>query len=505
MKNKTLRILQILIGFFGMVHMANAQPQIDWARNYGGSEGEIAYAIEPTTDGGSIVVGSSWSSDGDLIINNGSEDWLILKLDVNGDIEWHKSLGSQQSERATDVKQTNDNGYIVTGNLSDDGTNPNHNGTNDFWVIKLDSDGEIEWEQLYGTGASYSATSILLTADQGYIVSGHSSSQGKLYKIDAQGNIEWNEGYGGSEIDRFTAIQQTTDLGYVITGYSESNDGDVGFNNGERDIWVLKIDVAGEIEWSKVFGGSAKDEAHGVQQTDEGNFIVAGWTRSNNGDIENNYGSTDVWVLKLDPLGNLLWEKNYGGQGTDEGNSLEKISTGGYLISGSTRSDEQDVSEISGIEDIWIIKINEEGSLEWEKSIGGTGTNISISYDIKATTNGQIFATGNTNGGTNDFNSNNGGFDIFVAKLSLMTSGLEEAYFQSTMMLYPNPNSGDFTINNSKISNSVNIKIHDITGQVIYTKSDTNLPIDVNKLSRGIYIVSINSKNNNYREKIIVH
>jgi len=440
------------------MHIAIAQPQIDWVKNYGGTENEIAFAITITNDGGTIVAGSSWSMDGDVTVNNGSEDWLILKLDVNGDLQWHKSLGSSLSERARDIKQTSDNGYIAIGNLADDGSNPNHHGTNDFWVLKLDSDGEIEWDQLYGTGASYSATSVLLTKDQGYMVSGHSSSDGKLFKIDALGNVEWNNGYGGSGIDRFTSIQQTTDLGYIITGYSESNDGDVGLNNGQKDIWVLKIDTDGEIEWSKVYGGSANDEAHGVQQTDDGNYLVAGWTRSNDGDIGNNYGSADVWVLKLDPLGNLLWEKNYGGQKTDEAHALEKTSTGEYLISGSARSEDQDVSEPKGIEDIWIIKIDDEGNLEWEKSIGGTGTNISISYDIKATADGQIYATGNSNASSNDFNQSNGGFDIWIAKLSFLSSGLWDTYSESAISLHPNPNSGNFTISNPVVSLAHSIK-----------------------------------------------
>ena len=183
--------------------------------------------------------------------------------------------------------------------------------------------------------------------------------------------IQWAKCYGGSEYDAALSIQQTTDGGYIVAGLSLSNDNDVSGNHGGEDYWIVKLTSTGSIEWQKSLGGSGEDRASSVIQTTDGGYIIAGTSNSNDGDVSGNHGRDDYWIVKLSSTGILEWQKSLGGSGDDDANSIQQTTDGGYIIAGGSNSNDGDVSGNHGSDDYWIVKLAPSGSIEWQKSLGG--------------------------------------------------------------------------------------------------------------------------------------
>lgn len=403
-------------------------PEIVWQKCLGGSQNDYAHAIRQTADGGYIVAGATWSNDGDVSGNNGGTDFWVVKLDAFGSIVWQKCLGGSQDEMAYDVQQTTNGGYIVVGTTtSDDGAVTGTSGTINAWVVKLDSSGNLDWQRSLGGRGSDYAHSVDQTTDGGYIVAGSTSSnEGDVsgnkgggdvwvFKLDNLGNLLWQKCLGGSEDDAAWSIQQTTDDGYIVAGMTRSNDGDVSGNNGSADFWVVKLDSAGNILWQKCLGGSNTDFARSVRQTSDGGYIVAGFTQSNDGNVTGFHGDRDVWVVKLDSLGNLLWQKCFGGTGKDEAWSVEHTSDGGYVIAGGTSSNNGDVTGNNGGTDAWVVKLDASGTLVWQRCMGGS--DLDFAFSILANHDGSYVVAGYTRSDDGDVIGKNEGDDAWIVKL----------------------------------------------------------------------------------------
>jgi len=349
-----------------------------WEQNLGGSGNELAYSIQQTTDGGYIVAGESDDATG----NHGNTDYWIVKLDSSGNIIWQKSLGGSGGETAYSIQQTNDGGYIVAGtSTSTDGDVTGNHGNGDYWIVKLDSSGNIIWQKSLGGSGNDYAQSIQQTSDGGYIVAGTSTSNDGdvtghhgaagvpgvngvsdywIVKLDSSGNIIWQKSLGGSDDDIVTSIQQTTDGGYIVAGYSWSTDGDVTGNHGNGDYWIVKLDSSGNIIWQKSLGGSGNDYASSIQQTTDGGYIVAGTSWSNDGDVTGHHGAagvTDYWIVKLDSSGNIIWQKSLGGSNTDGAHSIQQTTDGGYVVAGDSFSNDGDVTNGSSGGLVWVVKL----------------------------------------------------------------------------------------------------------------------------------------------------
>ena len=256
-------LMFFLVIFSTSVYSQNA-PEIIWQKTLGGSDAEAAVAIAVTPDGGYIVAGGTYSNDGDVSENQGGEDFWVVKLDKDGNIIWQKTYGGSDYDKANDIAVTPDGGYIVAGGTySNDGDVSENQGGEDLWVVKLDKDG----------------------------------------------NIIWQKTYGGSDWESASAMATTPDGGYIVVGWTGSKDGDVSYNHGTNDFWVVKLDKDGNIIWQRTLGGSNLDLAQDVAVTPDGGCIVVGWTRSNDGDVSGNHGMDDVWVVKLDKDGNVIWKK----------------------------------------------------------------------------------------------------------------------------------------------------------------------------------------------------
>jgi len=309
-----------------------------WFRHYGGGSNDHGKSIQQTTDGGYIVAGQTWS------FTYGGCDFGIYKLDSDGNKVWFKHYGGSGDDKACSIQQTSDGGYIVIGY-----GNSYAFGGYDFAIYKLNSSGNKIWFKHYGGTSDDFGYSIQQTSDGGYGVAGrsHSYTNGSadyaIYKLDSNGNKVWFKHYGGTHFDYPLSIQQTSDGGYVIAGESES------YSYGNRDFAICRLDSSGNKIWFKHYGGSNYEGAHSIQQTSEGGYIVVGSTESYT------YGSADVAIYKLNSNGNKVWFKHYGGTNTEYGHSIQQTTDGGYIVAGETGS------YTFGLRDFAIYKLDSNG------------------------------------------------------------------------------------------------------------------------------------------------
>jgi len=305
-----------------------------WAKTFGGVYYDWGWCIQQTSDGGYIITGITGLSLGHEIV------WLI-KTDSSGNLIWNKTFERTGDDRGYFVQQTTDGGYIITGLTS-----------NDIWLIKADSNGNKVWDRIFGGTGDDEGRCVKQTSDGGYIITGETSSFGAgesdvwLIKTKSSGNKEWERTFGGMKEEKGYSVQQTTDGGYIITGETSS------FGAGESDVWLIKTNSTGDMVWDKVFQEKEHDKGNYVQQTNDGGYIITGSTRSF-GD-----GSSDVWLIKTNSTGSIVWNKTFGGNYYEYGYCVQQTSDDGYIISGDKH------------DDVWLIKTDSAGNKEWDRIIG---------------------------------------------------------------------------------------------------------------------------------------
>jgi len=269
-------------------HFTPAGAQISWSRTYGGTGGDRASAIIPTPDGGYVVVGETAS------FGTGMGDVWVLKLDGQGNVVWQKTYGGTDWDEAFAIAPTSDGGYVVAGWTRSFGA-----GMGDVWVLKLDGSGNVVWQKTYGGTNEDAAHALAPTSDRGYIVAGWTWSFGAgmgdvwVLKLDGTGNVQWQKTYGGTGVDGASAVAPTSDGGYVVAGLT------VSFGAGIEDVWVLKLDGSGNVQWQKTYGGTNSDGASAIAPTSDGGYVVAGGAASFGA------GVSDAWVLKLEADGTV--------------------------------------------------------------------------------------------------------------------------------------------------------------------------------------------------------
>jgi len=362
---------------------------VTFAKTYGGGNDDRSRwdrCVQQTSDGGYIVAGYTNS------FGAGGYDILLIKTDANGNLQWAKTYGgTSDNDYAYSVQQTSDGGYIVTGITYSFGA-----GGGDFFLIKTDANGNVSWAKTYGRTGEDRAYSVRQTSDGGYIVAGYTNSFGAggidifLIKTDANGNVSWAKTYGGTGDDIARSVQQTSDGGYILAGETYS------FGAGGIDIFLIKTDANGNVSWAKTYGGTGDDTARSVRQTSDGGYIVAGYTNSFGA------GGRDIFLIKTDANGNVSWAKTYGGTGNDHAFSIQQTSDGGYIVAGETRSFG------AGSWDVFLVKTDANGNIQWAKTYGGT--NSDWAQSVQQTSDGGYIVASAT------FSFGAGNFDIFLVK-----------------------------------------------------------------------------------------
>jgi len=346
---------------FASIHAQSVN--IEWQQIYGGTNADGAYDIDATADGGFITGGYSYSgiSGNKSVTNYGDSDYWVVKTDAAGNIEWQKTYGGSAFEQVETIAQTADGGYIVGGysvsGISGNKTEANVAGSIDLWIVKLDASGNITWQNAIGGNGSDYLGSIYPTSDGGYIVGAYS--------------------YSGISGDKTEAT--------------------VGFS---ADFWILKLNASGNIVWQNTIGGTSSDYCFRAKQAADGNYIVSGVSSSPiSGDkTENSTGGMDVWVLKLNTSGGIIWQNTINASETETAYEMDITADGGAIIGTQTYSNSSpDKSEnnISGgitTNDYWIIKLDASGNVEWENTIGGSA--YDYNHGLLVMSSGEIVVAG---------------------------------------------------------------------------------------------------------------
>lgn len=355
-------------------------------------------------------------------------------------LKWEKYIrtwnySGDGAQAIFDAKRTRDNGFIIVG--ADTGNTSKINILNKRviwgkpWLVKLDSNGNKAWVKhatTILTGSPYESAylSVEESADNGYVAAGYlgaiypNTDSGNVYieKYNSNGTSQWKKTLGGTRNDRAYSIKSVEKNGYIITGFTMSNDGDVSGNHqvGKADVWLLRLDNSGNVMWKKCFGGANADSAYAVIQTPDKGFLIAGTSSSSNGDLTGNAGATDAWIFKTDSLGNLLWQKNYGGTGYDAFKSVVLNSNGTYTFVGYSSSPIILGNATSGQKDLWVVTTTLDGNIIWSKNFGGSFDEQAFS--VKPTPDGNILISGYTESNDGVVTGNNGGADAWLLKLS---------------------------------------------------------------------------------------
>jgi len=410
---------------------------LSMVKTYGGTNNDSGQSVVSTTDGGYAVLGFTQSNDGDITDKQDqSFDYWVLKFDAQDNLQWQKTFGGDNDDRGSDIIQTQDGGYAILGfSFSSNGDVMSNAGLQDFWLAKLDPSGNITWQKTYGFQGADSGISVIQTNDLGYLISGildvtasggegntsrnserHAGGDYWALKLDSSGDLEWSRYFGGNFTDTPGGIVQTNDNGFIIAGGSDSDDTDISSNIGTYDFWVVRISSTGDLIWEKSFGGGQIDEARAIVRADDGNFVIAGDTRSSDNDVSNNKGAADLWLIKISPDGDLIWEKTIGGTSFDVARAIIKCQNNGFVLAGSSRSSDIDVSENKGQNDAWVVKVDDNGNLLWEVSAGGA--NIDFLYGVAELSDNSIVAVGDSTSSDGDIIENKGFTDLLLIKIN---------------------------------------------------------------------------------------
>ena len=443
-----------------------AHSMITFERTYGGISWDWGNSVQQTSDGGYIVVGESES------FGAGLWDFYLVKTDSMGTVIWDTTYGGSLDDASYSVQQTLDGGYIVSGFTESFGA-----GYWDVYLVKTDSLGNLMWDATYGDSSSYEiGSSVQQTSDGGYIVVGRtmgpSGTNVYLVKADSLGDTLWTRTYGDSLYQSGYSVIQTQDGGYIIAGRTYFFPG-----SDTCDVYLIKTDSLGDTLWTRTYGGNLSDAGSSILQTPDGGYIIAGSTESFGA------GSTDVYLIKTDSAGTVLWDTPYGGSYADVGISVCQTLDGGYIITGVTGD--------WPTWDVYLIRTDSGGILLWERTYPGGSFPDGGSSVQQTSDGGYIIA-----GFTTSFGA--GSYDVYLIKTDSLglVVGIQEqdrelkTEKRKSLQNQPNPFHGSTLISYS-VSGSAHValQVFDITGRLVETL--------VNETQEsGPYQVQWNSKDN---------
>lgn len=404
----------------------------------GGKNNEYAYASTPTSDGGYIIVGSTTSNnDGDVPASKafnglGGTDIWVVKVNTWGEIRWSKTFGGTKDDIATDVIETKDKSILVLATTaSADGDALGNGSRGGLILLKLKPDGSIIWRKVFAGGYNvgdiaftkadaYSKPGIRATADGNYIIGANILPLIKtdlwLAKVTENAEILWTKTYGTNQNDWVNEVILCADGGYLMVGGTEANINEVpGAGNGFIDIYIVKVDATGLLLWQKGLGGSNLDEAFSGLQLADGSFLIVGESNSSNADLAGNLGEKDGFILKLSNAGSLQWKKQVGGTYSDGLYAIRQSSTGKIYAFGQSNSTLGNVKPKGSVGDVWITQIDEtNGTLKENVLLGGA--DIDIARGAYLTADGGFIVAANANSVDGDLTQNNGNTDFWLIK-----------------------------------------------------------------------------------------
>jgi hypothetical protein len=541
--------------FFSGTKLVTAQ-DILWEKSYGGKHADYLFDVIPTPDYGFILAGSSLSKKTGTKTedNRGDLDYWVWKMDEKGELDWQKSMGGSGQDMLQHVLLTNDGGFLLAGySESDEGLDKKDKtrGESDFWIIKLNAKGNEEWQKTYGGLGQDELKGIVGTKDGGFVLGGSSSSERSaekvsdnyggldywVIKIDSKGEFVWQNTFGGIYTDDLRSLLATKDGGYLLGGSSNSPYGGnkTEKNVGQFDYWIVKIDEKGQLQWQKTFGGTSDDELVALCETNDGNYILGGNSNSeSDGDKKSsNDSGTDFWILKIaKDSQEIIWQGTYNIAKTDILTSLVENDDATLLLGGYAQGEYIKKSQVKkqkpktpslnkkksldeepkmkqGTDDYVALKIDEKGEELWRKSMGSDGQDILIkaietrdggylmagTSKTVLTADGGIKATGNKSTGI-------GSTDFWVVKLK---DKQKPKPAKKPVEAIPNPASDYTNIIVGYEYTKGTATLVDIAGHILqqFNITDRTIPIDLQGLPEGVYVVNIKTDIQNSGVKII--
>ena len=468
--------------------------ELDWQKSYGGSGFDLLRSVKITSDGGFILAGTS-SSGKDFQKKEackGLSDFWIIKLDAAGGEQWQRTLGGTGQDELVCAFQTKDGGFILGGSSS--------SGPQLSPQAKTDAKSTVK-EDLF-------SKSERSRGNMDYWI----------VKLDKSGNLEWQKTYGGEYADELRSMEQTSDHGYILAGYSnspvsgEKTDG----NQGMGDCWILKIDDKGEIQWQKTYGADGDDQLYVIHQTSDQGYIIGGNSNSTNaltslGGIVSN--GTDFWLLRIDSEGEVIWSKTYDFGKVDILTSLVENADKTFLIGGYAKTEIKSSllnavaqkagvgKEKDGINDYIALKIKDDGEEFWNKTIGSNGEDIL--RKVVETRDGGYLMTGTSNSSSSkDKNSNIGSNDFWVVKLKDKTKAEKP---KASIEAIPNPVSTFTNVIIGYDYTEGTASVVDMLGRVLqnFKISSRTVPVDLSYYAEGVYIIKIQTNVKTESVKVI--
>ena len=511
-------------------------------KTFGGSKLEESADILYVGNGEFIISGNSYTNlDGDktdgLCQDTLSPDIWVIKFDSNFNIIWQNSIGGNKFDvNPTVIKSNLGNNFIFgcvsTSTSSCDKSQNAFAPTFDYWIYSSDLFNNKLFDITFGGTGGDNDPAVIQLSNGEYIVCGSSTSgiggdktvanfgmaDFWTLKFDSNGTKIWDQVYGGTSnelsTDNFFDLIPDDNGNFLILGYTGSPvSGNISQpSQGGIDIWLVKIDSSGNKLWDQRFGGSGSDLPRKIIPTADNGYILCGRTFSpQSGDVsEAPHGQRDMWVIKLDSVGNKLWDKRYGGTGLNDANWIEQDFDGGYLIGGTTTSQiGLDVSESPfGVGDYWIIKTDSIGNKVWDKRFGGPGNNILTCFALLPDSSIMLF--GYADSGTTSVKTQpgNGLTDYWLVhfKYNNSPSGINElSYGNQSISIYPNPVTDELLLNSQSNLPLQYFRLYDLTGRLVYEQLEFNeKAVNISQLKPAIYFYQIlDSRNNFYNGKLL--
>ncbi|MBG9377854.1 T9SS type A sorting domain-containing protein [Panacibacter sp. DH6] len=549
MKIKLYMMLSLFVAL--CINTMAQTPTISWQFAVGGSGNDSLTDLRTTADGGFIACGKSNSNTSGNKSNNalGGYDYWVVKLNSAGAVTWNRTIGGMADDVNPYVTQTPDGGYLVAGKsvstISGNKTEDAINLSYDYWVVKLDKNGLVQWDNTVGSIQLEAPRGLAVSADnRSYMVAGYAFSNNGydktelnrgssvwsdywLIKLNKKGVVTWNKTFGGGNEDVLTSFIRTSDAGYMMGGHSyspaeyEKTDSFLGNN----DYWIIKINSAGTQQWDKIYGGKFSDYQTCMAQTADGGYILGGYSNSpvSFSKTDGFRGGTDYWIVKIDAAGNKQWDKTFGGAGKDYLYSVKQTIDGGYILGGTSNSNagnEKTENSIGG-NDIWIVKLDANGNKIWDKTYGGSDDDILSSlteisaneYIIGATSKSPVSGDKSmaTVGGTG-FN------DFWVVRISAGGAKAKALTAQSAQLIVkadenpltqklgirvsPNPTQDVAVINYTSVANGkLTLTVYDNNGKTVLQKPLANnagtYSVNISGYAAGLYHFVITSGKSN--------
>lgn len=520
--------LIIAITFSSQVAYGQALP-MQWQQLYGGYDFDNGNAGIMATGSGYLFGSMSFSSDGDHhASSNGIADFWVIRTDDFGNLLWEQSYGGENIDILSDMIKSS-KGYILSGYSASWGMQVNgHHGSpsrpnDDMWLVGIDTGGALLWSKTYGGSEQDRAFSMCKANDNGYMVAGYTNSQNGdltpirdtqnfdvwIVNINDTGGILWQKTYGDTGVEYTNCIISASNGGYIFAGFSTSNNGLFTGNHGSYDFWVVKIDDSGGMQWQKNFGGTKMDFVNSICQSSDGGYLIAGSTESNDGDITLLHGIMDMWLVKINKNGLVEWNKTYGGSKEQRASSAIATLDGGFIVTGwTTSTDGTVVGKTDNTDDCWVLKLDAGGNIQWQKIIGGQSNDFGIRI-IQTPDSGYVI-TGTTYSKNDEFSHNQGLSDVWTIRLAknpVIHSGFDNISDADKIQIAPTLNKGQFTVSLPTGFEFASINLYDMEGREMPIQTHLvglQRKVVVCNPVPGNYLVSITNKTERKQFRITI-